>query len=94
MMKEAFQFQVGWRTYTCKIERQGPGAEAWWWFAVTGDTHRYAPCRATPGDTEAGVRERILAYHTHRLARRAEPPPPRHQAGRPPKAKTAKPASK
>ncbi len=94
-MKEAFQFQVGWRTYRCQVERQGgPKSEAWWWFAVTGDTHRYAPFRAASGDTEAGVRERVLAYHTHRLARRAEPPPVRNQPGRPPKNKVAAPPAK
>lgn len=86
-MKKAFQFEVGWRTYRCHVERR-PGADdnaLWWWFAVTGDGHTYAPFQAVASDTQDSVRDRIIAFHTHRLERRAEPPAPRFQAGRPPK---------
>jgi hypothetical protein len=92
-MRDAFQFQVGWRTYRCRVERQ-PGTDAWWWFEVTGDGHRHAPFRARSGDTEESVREAILAYHSNHLARREAPPPPRHQAGRPPKPKVVQPGAK
>lgn len=95
-MRKAFQFQVGWRTYRCAVGEQprSPNGAPWWWFFVTGDGHRYSPFPAAAGDTEESVRERILAFHTHRLARRAEPPPPRYQVGRPPKAKAPPPPAK
>lgn len=94
-MREAFNFEDGWRTYRCHVERQpGSPTDAWWWFAVTGDGHRHAPFQAAPGDTQESVRARILAYHTNHLARRAEPPASRNQMGRPPKHKAAQPPQK
>jgi hypothetical protein len=86
-MRKAFQFQDGWRTYSCHVERRagGPKETLWWWFSVTGDQHTYAPFPAASDDTQENVQERVLAFHLHRLARRAEPPVARYQAGRPPK---------
>ena len=76
-MREAFHFQVGWRTYSCHVEQQpGSGTDAWWWFVVTGDGHRHAPFRAAAGDTQESVRARILAHHSNHVARREAPPVP------------------
>jgi hypothetical protein len=41
---------------------------------VSGDPNRYAPFRAAAEDTEASVRERVVAYYGDRLARRPWPP--------------------
>lgn len=88
-MRKAFQFTDGWRTYSCHVERRSAGSsnkgDLCWWFSVTGDQHTYAPFAVSPDDTQENVQERILAFHLHRLARRAEPPVARYQAGRPPK---------
>src|SRR5258706_11217122 len=83
-MSEAFEFEEGGRTYTCKIERaKGSITDGWWWFVVTGDSHRYAPFLAARGDTQKTVQARILEYHQNRLARRAAPPVPRNHGGKP-----------
>ena len=67
----AFEFEDGGRTYACRIEEPHQGrAEAWWWFGVAGDRHRYAPFRADVGDTPASVRARVVAYYEDRLATR------------------------
>jgi hypothetical protein len=83
-MVEAFEFEEGGRTYSCKIERQkGSIMDGWWWFVVSGDGHRYAPFQAARGDTQTSVRTRILEYHMNRLARRAAPPVARNHWGKP-----------
>ncbi|HEY2805718.1 MAG TPA: hypothetical protein VGI92_07670 [Gemmatimonadales bacterium] len=83
-MVEAFDFEEGGRTYSCKIERQkGSIMDGWWWFIVSGDGHRYAPFQAARGDTQTSVRTRILEYHMNRLARRAAPPVARNHWGKP-----------
>ncbi len=70
---DAFSFVDAGRTYTCRVETARAGA--WWWFAVSTEAHqRHAPFRAEAGDTEDGVRARIVAYYEERLARRAAPP--------------------
>src|SRR5919201_686443 len=82
-MIEAFQFEAGGRTYTCRVEalrRARP--EAWWWFHVTGDGHRYAPFRAAADDSESDVRSRVVAYYEKLLVRRATPYTPRHWSRR------------
>jgi hypothetical protein len=77
-MIQEFHFEDGGRTFRCNLEQpHGSRAEAWWWFAVTGDQHRYAPFPATSDDTEATVRSRIAAYYSDLLERRAHPTPPR-----------------
>jgi hypothetical protein len=70
-MTGAFDFVDGGRSYTCRVEEPHRGrAEAWWWFDVAGDRNRYAPFRADVGDTQASVRDRIVAYYEDRIARR------------------------
>jgi hypothetical protein len=77
-MTQEFHFEDGGRTFRCSLERpNGSRTEAWWWFAVTGDQHRYAPFQAAADDTEATVRSRIAAYYSDLLERRAHPAPPR-----------------
>lgn len=86
-MHKPFQFWHGGRTYYCSVtEIDGAGAGTWWSFTMSTGNERAMPFRAEKGDTQASVQERIIAYHTNFLARRAAPPPPRHTAGRPPKA--------
>jgi hypothetical protein len=83
-MSEAFEFEEGGRTYTCKVERsKGSITDGWWWFVVTGDQHRYAPFPHAKGDTVNSVKGRILEYHVNRLARRAAPPVARNHWGKP-----------
>ena len=74
-MIEGFQFQHDGRTFTCTVGELGATrAGAWWWFRVsTDDRHRYAPFQASPTDTQASVRTRIVAYYDDLLARRAAP---------------------
>jgi hypothetical protein len=73
-MTRIFSFAEGDRKYQCRVERATAGrTEAWWWFEVSGDAHRYAPFHAAASDTEASVRARILTYYLNVLARRSEP---------------------
>ena len=70
----AFQFEQDGRTYSCVVEKgRAPRREAWWWFRVSGDAHRYAPFHAVAGDTEDSVRRRIIAYYSDHLTRRSMP---------------------
>jgi len=91
-MTQAFHFEDSGRTFSCGVEApRGARTEAWWWFGVSGDAHRYAPFPALPGDTQDEVRQRIVAYYTDLLYRRAQPPVARqHWAHR---AKAAAPAA-
>jgi hypothetical protein len=94
-MSKKFSFAEGDRKYQCRVEGPTGGrTETWWWFEVSGDTHRYAPFHAASGDTEASVRDRILAYYVNVLARRSEPAASWHNRGnRRPGAAVAPPAS-
>ena len=68
------QFVERGRTYTCRVDQPGAAAATrWWWVDVSGDGARYAPFRAEDGDTEASVRERVVAYYELLLERRATP---------------------
>lgn len=81
-MTKSFSFADGDRKYQCRVERGTAGrTEAWWWFEVSGDGHRYAPFHAAAGDTDASVRARILAYYLNMLARRSEPATSWHNRG-------------
>lgn len=92
-MSEAFEFEEGGRTYNCRVERaKGSLTDGWWWFVVTGDSHRYAPFPSAKGDTVNSVKGRILEYHQNRLARRAAPPVARNHWGKPRKDVAAPPA--
>jgi hypothetical protein len=90
MIKD-FEFSNDGRTYTCRVEEpRGARTEAWWWFGVSGDAHRYAPFQAAADDSEADVRARVIAYYQDLLARRAMPAQPRsHWARRTPAAAPA-----
>lgn len=80
-------FEVDGRVYACRLEpASGARKAAWWWFTVSGDTHRYAPFRAEKDDTPASVRDRVVAYYTNHLTRRAEPQSARSSWGRRPSA--------
>lgn len=69
--RSAFDFVHGGRTYTCRIEADGRDRpDPWWWFDVSGDRSRYAPFRATDGDTEVSVQGRMVAYYEDLVARR------------------------
>jgi hypothetical protein len=81
-MDRIFSFAEGDRKYQCRVERATAGqAQAWWWFEVSGDRHRYAPFHAAAGDTDASVRARIVAYYLNLLARRSEPASSWHHRG-------------
>ena len=79
---DAFTFEHEGRTFTCCVEAssaRGP----WWWFAVSTEAHqRHAPFPALASDSEADVRERMIAYHDALVARRNAPHVSRWQ-GRP-----------
>lgn len=87
-MTKEFQFTDEGRTYTCRVEEpRGGRTEAWWWFGVSGDAHRYAPFQAVESDTEDDIRTRVKAYYQDLLVRRAMPAQPRsHWARRTPAA--------
>lgn len=69
-----FRFEHGGKTYTCLVEeRKAEKPEAWWWFTVSGDGHRYAPFQALARDTRDSVRARIVAYYDNHLVHRAMP---------------------
>ncbi len=85
-MLKGFRFEDGGRTYNCEaVALLGPEGGLWWCFTVSSDTNRYAPFRAESRDTRGSVQDRIVAYYTHHLKRRAEPEQ-QHWAkrGRPP----------
>lgn len=92
-MSEPFEFEDGGRRYRCHVRRPADGvSESWWWFEVSGDQQAYGAFRAAKGDTKNSVRERVVNFYNHRLARLAEPPQPRHR-GRPPGSGAAKAAA-
>jgi hypothetical protein len=69
--KDAFDFVDGGREFNCSVEAPHEGRpEAWWWFTVEGDETRYAPFRASVGDTQESVRSGILAYYEDHCTRR------------------------
>ena len=73
-MLEPFTFEADDRTFACGIERgRAEGAQAWWWFSVSGESHRFAPFQPDPQDTMESVQARILSYYRALLARRALP---------------------
>ena len=82
-MLKAFTFENSGRTYICRVEEpRGSRTQAWWWVEISEDGQRYAPFEASENDTEATVRERVLAYYDHLLVRRAEPPQQRQHWAR------------
>ena len=71
-MLQPFTFDADDRLFACQIEkRQRPRVEWWWWFSVSGETHRFAPFQLSADDTEESVRSRVLSYYREMVARRA-----------------------
>ncbi len=68
------EFQDGERTFTCEAKSSPatPGT-MWWWMSVTGESQRYAAFHTDKSDTQANLRERILAYYAQMLVDRARP---------------------
>jgi uncharacterized protein with HEPN domain len=66
-----FTFEADDRTFACQIEGGRTEVRRWWWFTVSGESHRFAPCQPGADDTEQSVRWRILAYYRELVARRA-----------------------
>ena len=82
-MMDGFKFVHDGRTFTCSIEpMRAARSDAWWWFRVSTDRHRYAPFRAAETDTLDGVQARVAAYYNQLLARRAAPPDHYFRRGR------------
>jgi hypothetical protein len=71
-MLQPFTFEADDRLFTCQIE-QGRSrlAQAWWWFTVSGESHRFAPFQPVADDTIDSVRSRVLSYYRELVARRA-----------------------
>ncbi|HEY2376002.1 MAG TPA: hypothetical protein VGH98_08520 [Gemmatimonadaceae bacterium] len=69
---QPFTFEADDRIFACQIE-QGRSrlAQAWWWFTVSGESHRFAPFQPLGGDTLESVRSRVLSYYRELVARRA-----------------------
>ena len=77
-MIAALDFEHEGKKYTCTVEKPKKGkGSGWWWFQVSGDTHRYAPFHAASSDTKASVQSRIIEYYATHMAARAAPPPQR-----------------
>jgi hypothetical protein len=72
-MLQPFTFEADDRVFACQIEQgRTPVAQAWWWFSVSGESHRFAPFQPLADDTEDSVQFRILSYYRELVARRAE----------------------
>jgi hypothetical protein len=71
-MLQPFTFEADDRVFACQIEQgRTKLAQAWWWFTVSGESHRFAPFQPVVGDTVESVRSRILSYYRELVARRA-----------------------
>ncbi|HKO16487.1 MAG TPA: hypothetical protein VJU87_09620 [Gemmatimonadaceae bacterium] len=69
---QPFTFEADDRTFACQIEQaRAHPAQPWWWFTVSGESHRYAPFHSVTGDTVESVRSRVLTYYRELVARRA-----------------------
>ena len=66
-----FTFEADDRTFVCQIEGGRTHVRQWWWFTVSGESHRFAPFQPRADDTVESVRCRILAYYRELVARRA-----------------------
>ena len=89
------EFKDGDLTFTCEAKSSPatPGT-VWWWMSVTGESQRYAAFRADSGDTQADLRQRIVAFYANLLAERARPREVRgHWGTRRPQAAASTPAA-
>lgn len=73
-MLQPFTFEADNCVFACQIE-QGRSrlAQAWWWFTVSGESHRFAPFQPVTSDTVDNVQARVLSYYRELVARRALP---------------------
>ena len=69
-MVARFTFEADDRMFVCQIEGQSPSRQ-WWWFTVSGETHRFAPFQPSAEDTVGSVQFRIVSYYRELVARRA-----------------------
>src|SRR5919201_4594319 len=66
-----FTFEADDRTFVCQIEEGRTQVRQWWWFTVSGESHRFAPFQPKADDTLESVRSRVLSYYRELVARRA-----------------------
>ena len=66
-----FTFEADDRTFACQIEGGRIRVRQWWWFAVSGESHRFAPFQPSAEETLGSVQSRILSYYRELVARRA-----------------------
>jgi hypothetical protein len=72
-MVATFTFDADDRAFVCTIETgRAENAQPWWWFTVSGESHRFAPFRPADDDTVESVQNRVLSYYRALLARRAQ----------------------
>ena len=68
---QPFTFEADNRSFACQIEKgRSRLAQAWWWFTVSGEAHRFAPFQPVAGDTVDNVRSRVLSYYRELVANR------------------------
>lgn len=71
-MLQPFTFEADDRLFACQIEQgRSRVAQAWWWFTVSGESHRFAPFQPLAEDTVDSVQFRILNYYRELVARRS-----------------------
>ena len=71
-MLQPFTFEADDRVFACQIEGgRTKLAQLWWWFTVSGESHRFAPFQPEVGETLESVRFRVLSYYRELVARRA-----------------------
>lgn len=69
---QPFTFEADDRVFTCQIEHGRTAlSHSWWWFTVSGESHRFAPFQPLAGDTIDSVQCRVLSYYRDLVARRA-----------------------
>lgn len=69
---QPFTFEADDRVFTCQIEQGRTRlAQPWWWFTVSGESHRFAPFQPVASDTVDSVQSRVLSYYRELVARRA-----------------------
>lgn len=66
-----FTFEADDRTFVCQVEGAQTHVRQWWWFTVSGESHRFAPFQPSAEDTIGSVQSRILSYYRELVARRA-----------------------
>ena len=70
-MLAPFTFEADDRTFACHIEGGETHVSQWWWFTVSGESHRFAPFQPSADDTVESVRSRVLSYYRDLVARRS-----------------------